>query len=930
MNDVTLYIILISLLGVLCIFIYLRWKRKQTAIKEYTEKIYSLVEFLKNALIEFDELSNPQKELLDEEFHFFQAKYDGTYNELRLIHFSAPRDSILINELNNIVIQYEGLNDKRLENNQCFHALKNIENQYPACRSQFDELTSDHHYFSCSEKDDYLSDWRELFGDLFLVFRKAKSYLPNLAEIEQFNDMINNIVRTRKQHNNDYVKRILEERAEFFDTALEYPLDDQQRTAIAKLEDNSLVVSSAGSGKTSTIIGRCRYLIEEENISPESILLITFTKKAAEELRDRLGYEGVQCSTFHGLAYKILAEVNEEKPSIADESLKLNVFNKLMKTLEFRDAVIHYINHMQRFMQFAHQYETAEEYYADRKKYGIQSLYRDMAGDISFTKSEEEYQIAVYLTELGVSYKYEEPYIHKTYTKERRQYRPDFTIYWKDADGGNHVVYLEHYAIDKNGNVPRWFGEGKKGGWRAANRLYNQEIEWKEHLHAEYGTTLICTHSYDFHQKKIRQVLINELSRVGVPIEEKSSDELRSMLVNRNKQIEKSVVQLVTSFANLLKANQLNIDELINNCKKEDENRNLYIIQSIIKPYYEQYEATKKSRGERDFTDCIIEATAICEDNLWDLNYSHILVDEFQDISLDRYRFLQSLRKKRPLTKLFCVGDDWQSIYRFTGSDMSLFNRFQDYFGYTEESRIETTYRFGEPLIGVSSGFIQKNPVQKRKNLRQGLDGITTNLIFKEVCKDGMLDGVTEIVTNIPKEESILIIGRYIYDARSVGYEFPLSDVNRKDIFVTIAGRKIQYLTCHSAKGLEADHVLLINCNQGVYGFPSLVEDDPLLRYVLSNKEEYEYSEERRLFYVAITRGRKDTYVLYERNNSSIFVEELYDVNSDDNELCPVCKIGQLEAVRSGIAKNGNPFTLYRCSNYQAGCEYQKYIFNND
>lgn len=912
------------LLTILCTVV-----RKQNTVKKYRAILDRLHGVLTNGCEEFNSISNPTKELGEDEFLKFKEKYKSPLQELKDTLVHCPK-SLITEELGNLIIAYDGMEVRFNENNQCFHALENIKRDFTRSSTQLNSLLSEQHYFACSEKDDFLSDWRSLLGDISLVLRKAKEYVTNLDDIQKYNETIDGIVKIRKQHNVRYVRDMLVERKDFFDNALDYPLDDQQRTAIVKLEDNGLVVSSAGSGKTSTIIGRCKYLIEQEHIEANKILLISFTRKAAEELRDRLGYEDVQCSTFHGLAYKILSIVNDEKPSITDEGLKLNVFNRLMKTEHFRDAVIHYINHMQRFMLFAHQYETAEQYYADRKKYGIQSLYRDMQGDISFTKSEEEYQIAVFLTELGVSYVYEKPYIYKTFTKEHRQYRPDFTIYWTDSAGLQHTVYLEHYAIDKNNRVPRWFGEGKKGGWTEANRIYNQGILWKEELHAEHGTTLIKTHSYDFHEKRIRQVLIDELRRVGVPIKERTSEELRTMLVSRSKQIEKSVVQLITSFANLLKANQIDIDKLISDCENEDEKRNRFIIKEIVKPYYEQYEAIKLKRGEKDFTDCIIEATELCEEGKWLEEYSHILVDEFQDISLDRYRFLQALRSKRPLTKLFCVGDDWQSIYRFTGSDMSLFNEFQRYFGYTEESRIETTYRFGNPLMDISSEFIQKNPIQKKKNLRQGKADALTNLYFKEVEKDGMLDAVSSIIATIPAEESVLIIGRYIYDARSIGYEFPLNDVNRKNIFVKIGDRKVQYLTCHSAKGLEADHVLLVNCNQGVYGFPSLVEDDPLLRYVLSNKDEYEYSEERRLFYVAITRGRKDTYVLYEKNNSSIFVEELYDVTPDEMEVCPVCKIGHLEPVRSNVAKNGTPYTLYRCSNYQAGCEYQKYVFDNE
>ena len=92
--------------------------------------------------------------------------------------------------------------------------------------------------------------------------------------------------------------------------------------------------------------------------------------------------------------------------------------------------------------------------------------------------------------------------------------------------------------------------------------------------------------------------------------------------------------------------------------------------------------------------------------------------------------------------------------------------------------------------------------------------------------------------------------------------------------FYLIGDRKIEFLTVHKSKGLEADYTIILQCNKDTYGFPSLVSDDPVLNYVLTQSDQFPYGEERRLFYVAITRAKVKTYVLYDRNSPSVFVDE--------------------------------------------------------
>ena len=248
------------------------------------------------------------------------------------------------------------------------------------------------------------------------------------------------------------MKSELEANKLYFDHVLgTYPLDPQQRDSIVKLEDNCLVIASAGSGKTSTIVGKAKYLVEKQHINPAKILLLTYTKKAANELSERMQIAGISSGTFHSLAYHIIAEVTGQAPSICDADVPLNVFRKLiLEDEDFLNAVDNYVINLQSLMKLEHDYIDAFTYFEDRKKYGIQALFPDVDGKIIFTRSEEEKRLCSILTRLGIMFRYECDYPINTRTPERRQYKPDFTIYYKDAQCQWQRIYLEHFAIDWN------------------------------------------------------------------------------------------------------------------------------------------------------------------------------------------------------------------------------------------------------------------------------------------------------------------------------------------------------------------------------------------------------------------------------------------------------------------------------------------------
>lgn len=823
---------------------------------------------------------------------------------------------------------------------------------YKRCRQIFDKQCQDFHdtysdwylngdhYFTFSEKEYIEKTFEEFKGVTEILLKKYRKNIKDADFYESALNVMSDFETNRLKHNKDFKEKQLKENKDYFFRLLQYPLDQQQREAIVTLEDNCLVISSAGSGKTSTMVAKIKYLVEKRKVNPKDLLIITYTRNDAEELSSRLEIPDLKCKTFHSVALNIITNNSQTKPTIADPSLMVQVFYKLIKTDEdFKAAFNRYVIDLQSLMKLEHDYGNAKDYYADRKKYGIMSLFNDMDGKVVFTKSEEEKRICAFLTKWSVDYKYEEPYEYNTRTRDHRQYIPDFSIYFKDSYGNKKRIYLEHFGVDKNSNVPEWFGDGEPGGWVAANQKYNMGIKWKLNTHSLHGTTLLATTSAMFHDGSIYDNLKHQLEKAGVPLRLKSEEEIKNELIYRNRTLEKTVSDLICSFITMMKANRKTIDELIQkmnstpNYPEEWKYRNTEILNRIMLPFYNAYEKELNERGAIDFTDCILKATDICSKGKRH-NYKYILVDEFQDISVDRYKLLQSLRTEQPLTKLFCVGDDWQSIYRFSGSDMSLFNDFEKYFGFTEKCKIETTYRFFNPLINLSSKFILANPAQVKKDVHPYTESKHTDLSFHAysafcvVDKDlTELNLIESIFLKIPKDESILFLGRYGYDAKIITDK--ISEDN-KSIELNLFGRNVKFMTVHSAKGLEADNVIILNCNSGIHGFPSLIADDPILDLVLANADAYENAEERRVFYVAITRAKKHTYVLFDKKRPSVFIDDFIPPVEEGAHLCPICKDGQIELGFKGTARNGNVYRIYNCSNRSAECPFNDIRWGDD
>ena len=535
-------------------------------------------------------------------------------------------------------------------------------------------------------------------------YKEADALVPQLKTfgikpsevILKFLHDFDNIGKLVRLHNQQVIQNSLDRHKLFFDHCLKYPLDEQQRRSIVSEEDNCLVVSSAGSGKTSSIVGKVKYLIEIKKVDPTRILLISYTNKAAAELTERMGIEGLRGYTFHKLALDLIGQQTGNKPSICDntDALFVKIYRELLADSRFRKhAVEYFVDYQSNEADWEKRKNERRQQLSEQKDMRLKALLPDMDGKQIYVRSEQEQKICFVLSSLGVQFRYEEPYEYPVADAMHSQYKPDFSIHF-ERDGKPQRLYLEHFGVDEHGLVPAWFAKDRNISYEEANQKYNDGIAWKRAAHEKFGTRLITTSSVDFYRSDIRETLKQLLLDAGVPLQERTDVELYSMVLPEGSKQEKAFIRLIATFVTLLKSSCRSLKDVLKQTNEADDRRSEFVVKNIFRPVYERYAEALRSSGQIDFTDAILQATELCRAT-HPVSYEYIIVDEFQDISVDRYNFLKALREGNPPAKLYCVGDDWQSIYRFSGSDMALFNNFAAFFGPTEINKIETTYRFG-------------------------------------------------------------------------------------------------------------------------------------------------------------------------------------------------------------------------------------------
>lgn len=794
--------------------------------------------------------------------------------------------------------------------------------------------------------------WKRSNADLSDQVR-AKDY-KSIGLIKEQTDLISsflshfdNCEALRNSFNKKFVAEELEIYKSFFADIEGHGLDLEQQLAVVTNEDNNLVIAGAGTGKTTTIVGKVKYVLDRYKTNPENILVISYTNKSAKTLRDRVNINDVQVSTFHRLGLDIIESVDGVPPGIFEDRqfkpLIRRIFNELMQDIEFSKRVVTYFTNYLKIEKPIDKFSNQGEYIQHLKDQNFKA-YKELTNNglttygLQVVKSIEECKIANFLLFNSVGYHYEMPYQYDGGNNQYRRYRPDFTLV-----EGDKTLYLEHFGINRDGSVPDFFRNAELNETlEQATKRYTEGINWKRELHLSNETDLIESYSYEMSENILFDNLAKNLQEHGIVLRPKSPDEVWNIIKSADTKEVDKMLSLFGTFITLLKSNRYSIEQAQFKNKTVSDpflaaRNNLFL--EILKPIYDSYEAHLNEYDVIDFNDMINRATSHVEKGLFYQNFDYIIIDEFQDISLGRYQLLKAFKARYRSCKLFCVGDDWQSIYRFAGSDISLFKHFEKYFGFTEKSKISTTYRFGDPLIEISSKFIQKNINQEKKELKSNIEGKETSFNIQYYNQDRKVSNLLKELFDIQIEKgnfenkTVLILGRYNNDLIGVvDTELGILNAGRHKIKYSTCDSssaniylKADFMTVHKSKGLQADIVIVLNCNSGKYGFPSELTDDPVLNLVLSQADQFENGEERRLFYVALTRAKESVYLFTDGSNKSKFVTELEKGNPEGIcKKCPKCVTANLRLVE-GVTNNKS-WSFWGCQNFSYGCDYKDWI----
>lgn len=718
-----------------------------------------------------------------------------------------------------------------------------------------------------------------------------------------------------KALNDQYLVRELQNQEDFLRTVERSPLTQDQANAVVCFDSRMLVVAAAGSGKTSTMVAKAGFALRRNLMEPERILLMAFNADAAKELQQRikerftplgLPADRVKARTFHAFGLDVIGAATGKKPSLAPWVEQGRDHQQLMAIVdELKDSDLSFRTNWDLFRivlgrdlpKFGNEQEEPEDWDRETRSRG----FRTLQGEV--VKSRGERLIADWLFYNGVPYRYEGPYEVDTADERYRQYRPDF--YYPSID-----VYHEHWAVDGKGNPPDEFVG------------YREGMAWKRQCHQTHGTKLLETTMAELWGGQIFSKLAADLQAHGIVLDPNPDRPSQGAPAIEND----ALIRTFRTFLTHAKSNRLGRDELLRRLNRENTSPFRFrheVFLRLFEAIRDAWEAKLSEAKAIDFDDMLNLASEHIESGRWKSPYELIMVDEFQDASYARARLIRAL-VSGPGCCLFAVGDDWQSINRFAGADLSVMTGFEKWFGEATTLRLEQTFRCPQPICDVSSRFVLKNNAQIRKSVLSKAPVPERTFSVVEVWDRARLrSGVRAILEEIARESAgtgrkntVFLLGRYRRDEELLP---SWSDLQ--------GAIDVRFMTVHGSKGLEADHVILPRMVSGASSFPSGVVDDPVLQLAMPEPEAYPMAEERRLFYVALTRARRQVHMLTVAHNRSSFVLELVkehgleirslDGDEVDARICPRCEKGSL------VPRSGPYGTFSACNRFPA-CDYKE------
>ncbi len=691
---------------------------------------------------------------------------------------------------------------------------------------------------------------------------------------------------------NDQVaeSEILERRA-FFDSIERTPLSEEQARAVVSFDNRVQVLAAAGSGKTSVMVARAAYAVARGIVPPDRVLLLAFNRAAANELQERIdsrfaaagiSSKGIKASTFHAYGLEVIGGATGKKPRLArwlEQGDDVAMIVEIADHLRDSSATFRYNWDLYRLL-----FANAPTRVDDGSPDGYDNVsrttgFRTFSGTL--VKSYGERVIADFLFLNGIDFEYERRFPHDVADATHSQYHPDF--YYPGID-----VWHEHWALDRDGQPPTDFTG------------YAQDMEWKRNLHSQFGTTLIETTWAQVIFEDGLKRLKGELTDRGLVFDwnpdRPIADAWAVPLPHED------LARLIRTFMCHVKSNSWSDQDLERRLGGEMKGLDGFrtrLFLSCYWPIHEEWQRRLRAEESVDFEAMLVNAADLLDVGAVRSPYDLVLVDEFQDSSQARARFVKGLLKE-PGRYLLAVGDDWQSINRFAGADVSVMNQFFEWYGRGPQLNLTTTYRCTQEICDVARRFISKNPIQFDKPMKSA--ATSPGRPVTVVSTDDERSGVEQILRRLSGEvlagprrdahseaTTVNVLGRYRFQHEVVPKR-------------TWEGLDVTFRTVHGSKGLEADYVIILGMSAGAFGFPSNITDDPVLDLAMPTPDTYPHAEERRLFYVALTRARRGVFVLASLAQPSPFVVEIL---SDSNVVvespsgssifvCPSCGHGTL------------------------------------
>ena len=845
-----------------------------------------------------------------------------------------------------------------------------------------EKLLAERRYVPKSEYSSLLSKYEEAIkyfevlinSKLLETFCTQNNFSFDLvkATIAKYNDLENLV----DMHNEKIVQELMTEEKEYLDNILKdvdpnILLDDDQRRVILTDEDYMLVIAGAGAGKTTTVAAKVKYLVEKQHIDSKQILVVSFTNKAVQELRDKVNKDlKIDCpiTTFHSTGNAILRKQTIDKLNIVDSSKLYFVLQDYFKSSVLNNESV--VNSLVMFFasyfdvpydgtdinalfnkiaksNFSTMRSELDEFKQEivdartKKKVTIQS---------EVMRSFQEVEIANFLYLNGIDYQYEPIYKYDI-LHARKPYTPDFII-----SQGEKTAYIEHFGLSEDGKNDKYTEKEIE--------FYKKAINDKVLLHRKHGTTLIYTFSKYNDGRSLQEHLKERLEANGFVLKPRSNKEVIEKVIEseENRYIRK-LISLISRFITNFKTNGFTEADF-SRMYDSTQNVRTRLFLNICRDCYLEYQRFLKENNAVDFEDMINEsARALKEikELKQKLDFKYIIVDEYQDISRQRFDLVKALSEVTD-AKIIAVGDDWQSIYAFSGSDITLFTKFAEKMGYAKLLKIVKTYRNSQEVIDIAGNFIQKNSSQIKKALKspKHIEDPVIIYTYDSTRKDSKANArsganyasahaveiALEQIMEYDKKEgktssNILILGRFGFDGDKLEKSglFEYKKRGGKLRSVKYPKLDLTFMTAHASKGLGYDNVIVINGRNETYGFPSKIEDDPVLSFVVKQDRSIEYAEERRLFYVAMTRTKNRVYFIAPEQNPSEFLLELkhdyknivlkgeWNENPPQNQLinkrCPMC--GYPMQFRY---KNAYGLRLYICTNEPEICGFMTNEYN--